>query len=76
MTAVLSRAAAPDRPVGCEELADLFCRQARRRIKGWHREIYCNDDRFAYRRARDLLDGGYPWLEENIYSSWHGTHED
>jgi hypothetical protein len=76
MTAVLSRAAAPDRPVGCEELADLFCRQARRRIKGWHKEIYCNDDRFAYRRARDLLDGGYPWLEENIYSSWHGKHDD
>ena len=76
MTAVLARAAAPDRPVGCEALADLFCRQARRRIKGWHKEIYCNDDRFAYRRARDLLDGGYPWLEENIYSSWHGKHDD
>jgi hypothetical protein len=70
MGAVLSRAASLKSPAGCEPVADLFCRQARRRIKALHRGIYCNDDPFAYGRARDLLDGNFPWLEENIIRTW------
>jgi len=75
MVAVLSRAASPQGPPGCEPVAELFCRQARRRIRWLHRAVYCNDDRFAYARARDLLDGHFPWLEENIVSTWKETAE-
>jgi len=70
MTAVLSRAASLHGPSGCEPVADLFCRQARRRIGVLHRAVYRNDDQFAYDRALDVLDGRYPWLEENIVSTW------
>lgn len=52
------------------ELAELFCRQARRRIKGLRKAVYCNDDDKAYRLARKLLEGNYPYLEENIFTSW------
>ncbi|ORJ58310.1 acyl-CoA dehydrogenase family protein [Geothermobacter hydrogeniphilus] len=70
MTAVLSRAASLHGPSGSEPVADLFCRQARRRIGVLHRAVYRNDDQFAYDRALDVLDGRYPWLEENIVSTW------
>jgi len=69
MTAAISMAAArggkEDR-----ELADLFCRQARRRIRGLRKAVYCNDDDKAYKLARKVLDGAYPFLEENILSTW------
>jgi len=52
------------------ELAELFCRQARRRIKALRKAVYCNDDDKAYRLARKLLEGNYPILEENIFTSW------
>jgi alkylation response protein AidB-like acyl-CoA dehydrogenase len=70
MTAVLARASAPGRQQGAESLADLFCRQARRRLAVLHRAVYRNDDRQVYKIARDVLDGKYPLLEENILSTW------
>jgi len=70
MTAVLSRAASLHSPSGSEPIADLFCRQARRRIKLLHQAVYRNDDQFAYDRALEVLDGRYPWLEQNIVSTW------
>ena len=51
------------------ELADLFCRQARRRITRTLRDLYRNDDRLTYRVAQELLGGRYAWLEEGIVSS-------
>ncbi len=69
MAAVLSRAAsAPEK--GAVQLADLFCRQARRRLQVLHRAVYANDDALAYRRARQFLGGEFAWLEENIVSTW------
>ena len=73
MTAVIARAGSPEAPPGADKLADLFCHQARRRLSRLHREVYFNDDRRAYRRAREVLDGHYPWLEDNILSTWKGT---
>ncbi len=70
MGAVLSRASSPQAPPGSERLADLFCRGAKRRIDELHRAVYGNDDAFVYRSARRVLDGAYPWLEENIVSTW------
>jgi hypothetical protein len=51
MTAVIARAASPGAPPGADKLADLFCRQARRRLSRLHREVYFNDDRRAYRQC-------------------------
>jgi alkylation response protein AidB-like acyl-CoA dehydrogenase len=70
MAAVLSRAASHQAPAGADELADLFCRQARRRIDQLRRGLRRNDDGKAYSLARGVLAGEYIWLEENILSTW------
>lgn len=70
MGAVLSRACAPRPPEGARKLADLFCRQARRRIAERRRAVYFNDDRKSYSLAREVLSGQYSWLEENIVCTW------
>jgi hypothetical protein len=68
--AVLSRAASPAAPAESIALAELFCRQARRRIAALRRDLYANDDLENYRFARTLLDGRFAWLTDNIVSSW------
>jgi hypothetical protein len=68
--AVLSRAASPAAPAESIALAELFCRQARRRIAALRRDLYANDDLENYRFARALLDGRFAWLTDNIVSSW------
>jgi alkylation response protein AidB-like acyl-CoA dehydrogenase len=68
--AVLSRAASPAAPAESVALADLFCRQARRRVAALRRDIYNNDDIENYRFARSLLDGRFAWLTDNIVSTW------
>ncbi len=70
MAAVLSRASSPQAPAGSERLADLFCRAAKRRVDELHHGVYSNDDDFVYRTARQILEGSYPWLEDNIVSTW------
>jgi len=46
-----------------EELADAFCRQARRRIAGHFRDVFRNDDLATYGAAKGALEGRYGWLE-------------
>jgi len=70
MTASISRASSPQAPEGSVHLADLFCRQARRRIAELRRGIYCNDDKIAYSVSREILEGSFPGLDENIVSTW------
>ena len=48
------------------ELADLFCRQARRRVRDLFRELWSNDDVARYRLGVSVLDGGHAWLEAGI----------
>jgi hypothetical protein len=48
------------------EVADLFCRGARRRVKSLFRALWHNDDRVKTRFARDVLEGKYAWLEDGI----------
>jgi len=48
------------------ELADLFCREARRRIRATFRALRDHDDRRAYRMAQAILDEQYRWLEDGI----------
>ncbi|BCR06235.1 putative acyl-CoA dehydrogenase FadE10 [Desulfuromonas versatilis] len=70
MGAALSRALSPQAPPGAAELADNFCRQARRRIAGYRRALYLNQDRRNYALARSVLAGDLAWLEENILCTW------
>lgn len=47
-------------------LADLFCRQTKRRILKNFKDVCNNDDRASYSIARKLLAGDYGWLEDDI----------
>jgi hypothetical protein len=46
------------------ELADLFCRDARRRINRWFRDLWSNADKLKYQVAMNVLEGRHVWLEE------------
>jgi alkylation response protein AidB-like acyl-CoA dehydrogenase len=48
---------------GPEILADLFCRNARRRIVRLFRDVFRNNDAVMYRVAMQVLDGQHTWLE-------------
>jgi hypothetical protein len=54
------------RPEGREavELADLFCRTTRRRVKAALRALWSNDDAAKYSVAMSVLAGRQVWLEE------------
>ncbi len=51
---------------GPRELADVFSRQARRRVEEKFRAIWANDDDVTYQTARHVLDDHFLWLEEGI----------
>ncbi|MFI7467875.1 acyl-CoA dehydrogenase family protein [Nonomuraea sp. NPDC049646] len=60
------------------ELADTFCRQARRRVRTLFDELWDNSDEQDVRLARYVLDGRYEFLEEGILDPsiegpWIGT---
>jgi hypothetical protein len=48
------------------ELADLFCRQARRRVNEKFHAVWFNDDVRAYAVARKVIDDKLEWLEAGI----------
>lgn len=48
------------------ELADLFCRQSRRRIKHSFSALSSNNDVDEYSLARKMLKGELTWMEEGI----------
>ncbi|HEV2291235.1 MAG TPA: acyl-CoA dehydrogenase family protein, partial [Gemmatimonadales bacterium] len=48
------------------ELADLFSRQARRRVQDRFHAVWSNDDVATYAVARRAMDGAYPRLEDGI----------
>ncbi|MBI3321653.1 MAG: acyl-CoA dehydrogenase family protein [Candidatus Omnitrophica bacterium] len=48
------------------ELADLFCRLARRRVSRAFETLRNNDDRSSYDLAQGVLNGRFEWLEEGI----------
>jgi alkylation response protein AidB-like acyl-CoA dehydrogenase len=56
----------PERAAEALALADLFCRQARRRADVLFAEVFDNDDDAAYAVAQDVLDGKFTWDEEGI----------
>ena len=54
---------------GAQELADVFCRMMRRRIREHFRAMRTNDDVRKYKTARRVLDGQHAWLEDGLVSS-------
>jgi hypothetical protein len=70
ITAACSRAHAMVRQdpaqTGPVELADLFSRQARRRIEDRFAAVFDNDDLAAYRTAQHVLADQHRWLEQGM----------
>jgi alkylation response protein AidB-like acyl-CoA dehydrogenase len=71
MAATCSRAQAvykKDRTAGARavKLADLFCRQARRRVRSKFNGLRRNEDVPTYKFAQEILAGEHRWLERNI----------
>ena len=56
----------PERGDEAIELADLFIRQARRRVDTLFGELFSNDDDANYKVAQQVLEGRHTWLEEGI----------
>ncbi len=56
----------PERAEQAFELADLFAKQARRRVDSLFSAIFSNDDEAGYKTAINVLDGRYKWLEEGV----------
>ena len=48
------------------ELADLFCREARQRIKTNFERFYGKNDAAIYKVSQHVLDGSHAWLEQGI----------
>ena len=71
MSATCSRAQAiyrKDRTAGARavKLADLFCRQARRRVRSKFNGLRRNEDVPTYKFAQEILAGEHRWLERDI----------
>ncbi len=49
-----------------DELVELFCCGARRRIQRLFVELWKNDDDLKYRTAQKVLEGNYLWMEQGI----------
>jgi alkylation response protein AidB-like acyl-CoA dehydrogenase len=56
----------PERKDEARELADLFARQARRRVDALFGALFDNDDDHNYQAAQGVLDDRYLFLEEGI----------
>jgi len=56
----------PERRETAHDLADLFARQARRRVDALFTALWHNDDDHGYETAQKLLGGRYTWLEEGV----------
>ncbi|MET7466906.1 acyl-CoA dehydrogenase family protein [Nonomuraea sp. NPDC005501] len=82
MTAVCVKAEEDEADLGRRpyELADTFCRQARRRADALFARLWDNSDREDVRLARYVLDGRYTFLEEGVLDPsvegpWVGSPE-
>jgi alkylation response protein AidB-like acyl-CoA dehydrogenase len=61
----LARAGRPEAREALD-LADLFCRAGRRRVRRLFDELWNNDDVARYRAGLDVLSGRHAWLEQGI----------
>ncbi|MFM1920156.1 MAG: hypothetical protein RLZZ303_1790 [Candidatus Hydrogenedentota bacterium] len=66
-THAMRQAGAPEAD-SASELADVFCRMARRKADRLFRDLWSNDDALNTRAARDVAAGRHAWLERGIIS--------
>jgi alkylation response protein AidB-like acyl-CoA dehydrogenase len=55
-----------ERETGPVDLADLFCRHARRRVEERFEAVFDNEDAATYRVAQQVLRGEHGWLETGM----------
>ena len=48
------------------ELADLFCRNAERKVRRLFADLWRNDDALKNQLAASVMEGGHAWLERGI----------
>jgi alkylation response protein AidB-like acyl-CoA dehydrogenase len=65
MVRARSEATGPDGAAG-QELADVFCRQARRRAEALFAALWDNTDAIDVALARRVVDGRYAFLEQGV----------
>ena len=58
---------------GAVALADVFCREAARRVDDRFREFYGPNDAAMYRLSQQVLSGEFAWMEEGIISGWESA---
>jgi len=80
ITATVCRAhalaeAGRDEAAKAAELADLFCRMSRRRVRALFGELWSNDDVRKYKTAKRILDGKHTWLETGILGLEASAHD-
>ena len=51
------------------QLADVFCRHARQRIRDRFRHLFVNNDVATYQAAQDAMKGTFEWLEEGLLTT-------
>jgi hypothetical protein len=51
------------------ELADLFCRNARRKVARLFRELWRNDDAGRYRAGVAVVEGDHEWIREGTLAA-------
>jgi hypothetical protein len=67
---------AKDGNKGALDLADLFCREARKRVDRLFDDFYGSDDAASYRVAQQVLKGEHAWMEDGIISMLGETPAD
>jgi hypothetical protein len=67
-TCVRAHALASDGNRHALDLADLFCREAKKRVDRLFEDFYGGDDGASYRVAQQVLKGEHAWLEDDIIS--------
>lgn len=66
MSALLARTTSVKDP-HYADLADLFCRESRHRVRASFKGIYCNEDKLYRKLGKNILDGELKWLERVGY---------
>jgi alkylation response protein AidB-like acyl-CoA dehydrogenase len=67
-TCVRAHALAKDGRQEAIALADLFCRESRRRVHKLFEDFYGSDDAAMYKVSQQVLRGEHAWMEDGIIS--------
>ncbi|MGF6881985.1 alkylation response protein AidB-like acyl-CoA dehydrogenase [Nocardia sp. GAS34] len=67
------RAQGDSQAEAAQELADVFCRQSRVRVRELFDKLWDNTDDADTRLTRGVLDGRYSWLEDGVIDPSEGT---